>query len=194
MGRLKQAGFSLIQVLISVFVLTLGVIGAAGLQLAALRTSQQSAFQTGALQLASEMADRVRANHMQMRRQDAENPFLAVDYRSASDPAPQAPAALCHTVACDSGALAKFDIYEWEKRIKSTLPGGRARICRDSIPWDAAKGTLTWECNPGAGGNASLVIKLGWQGKGRNPDGSLIADAGTTFPPSVAIIVEPYIK
>lgn len=192
MGKLGQCGFSLIQILISVLVLTLGVIGAAGLQLAALRTSQQSALQTAALQLASEMADRMRANHRQMQRQDSDNPFLALDYRSAVDPQP--PAALCHSVSCDSAALAQFDIYEWQKRIKSALPGARARICRDATPWDSAKGALTWECNPGADNNASLVIKLGWLGKGSNPDGSMNADAGASFAPSVALTVEPYIK
>ena len=50
-----EHGFSLIEVLISVFVLAVGVIGAAGMQLTALRTTQQSVFQTKALHLATEM-------------------------------------------------------------------------------------------------------------------------------------------
>src|SRR5690606_15894095 len=56
-----ENGFSLIEVLVAVFVLAVGVIGAAGMQLAALRTTQQSSFQTRALHLAAEMADYMRA-------------------------------------------------------------------------------------------------------------------------------------
>ncbi|MFD2273251.1 type IV pilus modification protein PilV [Undibacterium arcticum] len=54
----QQGGFTLIEVLISVFVLALGVIGAAGMQLVAMRTGQQSGAQSLAVQLATEMADK----------------------------------------------------------------------------------------------------------------------------------------
>jgi len=57
----EHNGFSLIEVLIAVFVLALGVIGVAGMQLTAMRTSQQSAFQTTAVELPAEMADKMRA-------------------------------------------------------------------------------------------------------------------------------------
>ncbi|MGH8806965.1 MAG: type IV pilus modification protein PilV [Noviherbaspirillum sp.] len=192
MIRLKEKGFSLIEVLVSMLVVALGVIGAAAMQMTALRTSQQSRFQTLAVQLASEMADKMRANDSQMKQGDAANPFLVVDYKSVTDGEPAAPGKLCYAAACSGGDLAAFDIYEWKKRVKAVLPGGRVLICRDSAPWDSARNALTWNCSAGTEGSASLVIKLGWQGK--NPDGSLIKDADNTFPPSVALTVEPYIK
>lgn len=191
MRRIGRAGgFSMIEVLISILVLALGVIGAAGMQLSALRTTHQSSLQTTALQLAADMADRMRANDSQMRQPDKDNPFLAVNYRSATDDAPEEPSKLCYADACDSDELASFDIYEWEKRIKAELPSGRVRICRDASPWDETKKALSWSCSGDA--SASLVIKLGWQGK--NPDGSLIKDADKDFPPAVALTVEPYIR
>jgi type IV pilus assembly protein PilV len=192
MNKLNQGGFSLIEVLVAILVLALGVIGVAGMQLTALRASQQSAFQTAAVQLASEMADRIRANDNQMKLDDDANPFLAVDYKS--DVEPDAPPALCYAATCNGEELAKFDIYEWEKRVKATLPGGRALICRDSSPWDTTTGALTWKCSGGAGSSTSLVVKLGWQAKGKNPDGSSIIDSSKPVPPSVAITIEPYIK
>lgn len=192
MNRFRKNGFSLIEVLVSMFVLALGVIGAASMQLAALRTTQQSAFQTAALQLASEMADKMRANDSQMKQSGSANPFLMVDYKSDTDGEPTAPGKLCYADTCDGGELAEFDIYEWKKRIRATLPGGRVLICRDSAPWDSAAKGFTWSCAGGAESSAPLVIKLGWQGK--NPDGSLIRDAAKLFPPSVALAVEPYIK
>ena len=187
----KRNGFSLIEVLVSVLVLALGVIGAAGMQLTAMRTTQQSEFQTLALQLAAEMADKMRANDSQMKTGGA-NPFLSVNYQSAIEGEPTAPGKLCYASACNGEELAEFDIYEWKKRVKAALPGGRVLVCRDSAPWDSAKNALTWNCSAGAGDNASLMIKIGWQGK--NPDGSLIRDAVNVFPPSVALTVEPYIQ
>lgn len=192
MTKLNQVGFSLIEVLISVFVLALGVIGSAGMQLGALRTTQQSTFQTTALELAAEMADMMRTNATQMKL--ADNPFLKVNYQSASGTDPAPPGTLCYGNAsgCDAEALAKFDIYEWEKRIKLSLPGGRALICRDAAPWDSDVGTLAWTCAGPSADGAGMVIKIGWQAK--NPDGSLIQDAAKHFPPSVALSVEPYTK
>lgn len=188
MGKPELTGFSLIEVLVALFVLALGVIGVAGMQLAALRTAQQSAFQTGALELASEMADAMRANGKQMTLDDSQNPFLKVDYQSASGRAPIAPRMLCYggTADCGAGDLAQFDIYEWESRVKATLPNGRVRICRDDMPWDRITRSLSWGCDPSAG---SVVIKIGWRAK--NPDGSFTVDAGQQFPPQLALTVMP---
>jgi type IV pilus assembly protein PilV len=194
-NKSDQIGFTLIEVLISVFVLALGVIGVAGMQLIALRTSQQSAIQSVAAQLATEMADRMRANPEQMKLGDSDNPYLKpenVIYNSAVDTGPAAPVKMCYTAAknCSSAELAEFDIYEWKNRIKAALPGGRVAICRDAAPWDSVTGALGWACNGGSG--TAMVIKIGWQGK--NPDGSLIRDADGRFPPNVAVMVEPYVK
>lgn len=182
-------GFSLIEVLVSILVLSLGVIGAAAMQLTGLRTTQQSGYQSVALQLASELADKMRANDSQMKQIDGANPFLAIDYKSAEQGEPASPGS-CYGISCSGAELAEFDIYEWKKRIKAGLPAGRAVVCRDAAPWDSANGSLRWSCNGGPG--SSLVIKVGWQAK--NPDGSLIEDANSEFPPSVALIVEPYLQ
>lgn len=185
-----RVGFSLVEVLIAVFVLVLGVIGAAGLQLAAMRTSQQTNFQTNAVQLANELADKMRSNATQMDLPDASNLFLNMNYNSASDPAPTKPV-LCYTsiANCSSANLAAADIYEWQMRLNAALPSGRVVVCRDSAPFDSTVGALTWTCTPDA--NAGLTIKIGWRTK--NPDGSFNDSAGVT-PPGFALTVESYVK
>lgn len=191
MSKSEQDGFSLIEVLVSIFVLSLGVIGAVGMQLAALRTAQQSAFQTAALQLASEMAEKIRTNTDQMKLDDQANPFLALNYRSEEGD-PRTPSKLCDVEQCNAEELAQFDLYEWKQRIKESLPGGRAVICRDAAPWNAASDSLTWACRPGAGTNGTLVIKLGW--RSNHADHGADTQASTSSAPSLAITVGPYLR
>jgi type IV pilus assembly protein PilV len=190
MEKSNENGFTLIEVLISVLVLAVGVIGAARLQMGALQTSQQSAYQTAALQLAAELADKMRV-HGNMSG-PAGNPYLALDYTSA-DTALGKPVRTCYASSCDAEEAAIFDIHELKSRIKSVLPGGRIKICRDNRPWDSSAGALTWACTaPPEGGEAAIVIKIGWLGKGARPDGSKQKGAASDFPPGVAMAVKPY--
>jgi type IV pilus assembly protein PilV len=190
MNKTGAAGFSLVEVLVSIVVLAVGVIGAAGMQLTALRTAQQSGLQTTALQLAAELADRMRVNADQMRLADKANPFLGIDYKTV-DGTPEAPIANCFAVDCDGDQLAQFDLYEWRKRIQAGLPGGRAVVCRDSTPWDASSKRLAWDCEGKGATSASLVIKIGWRGK--DPGGKLAQELEGESVPAIALVVAPYV-
>jgi type IV pilus assembly protein PilV len=179
-------GFSLIEVLISVFVLTVGVIGALGMHMTALRTTQQSVFQSNAQHLAIEMADKMRTNVDQMHSSDEDNPYLQIDYQSASSVSDSVQVN-CYNGGnyCNAQQLAQFDIAEWLSRVDTALPGGRVRICRDAAPWDAAMQTYDWNCSSSMP-NAPIVIKIGWPDKS-SQDAS--ADDRQSFAPSVALMV-----
>jgi type IV pilus assembly protein PilV len=192
MINLKKNGFTLAEVLVSLFVLCVGVIGTAAMQLNALRMSQQTALQTMAIQLASEFADKTRVNVGQFSLIDEANPFLNLDFSSSEDV--PAPAKSCHAASCNRDELADFEIHEWKSRIKAALPGGQVRICRDSHPWDPAVGAFKWSCTASADdqNTSALVIKLGWHGKGKNPDGRVSDSSKGSPPPNIAITIAPY--
>ena len=181
----NEDGFTLIEVLVALFVLALGVLGAVGMQMSAMRTRHESSLMSNAVHLASGLADQMRANTDQMGHGDAGNPYLNLRYDAATDGAPGQPAALCYSLGsnCSSAQLASFDIYELEQSLFATLPGARVVVCRDAQVWDGARAALSWQC---AGTIAApIVIKLGWRGK--NPDGSATVDEAGQFAPSVAI-------
>lgn len=60
--RKKQSGFSLIEVLISVIILSMGLLGLGGLHLTSLQSANNAHFRTTASIAATELADRMRLN------------------------------------------------------------------------------------------------------------------------------------
>lgn len=159
----SSSGFSLVEVLVSVLVLAVGVIGAVGMQLSALRSTQQSAMQTIATQLAADLVERMRANPDVMRAEDARNPYLSVDFDTGSESVSNDPQPSCQQGKCDSSQIAHMDIRDWLTQLNDRLPGARAQICRDAAPWDDATGGMRWSCQIDPA--APVVIKLGWHVK-----------------------------
>jgi type IV pilus assembly protein PilV len=165
----------MLEVLVAVFVLALGVLGGAAMQLAAQRARYESGLQSQAAYLAGALAERMRANPAVS--------YLGFDYDAAAEPHPGPPAQLCHGGACSPDALAAFDWYELKLLVRERLPGGRALVCRDSAIIGGR--TLTWACSGGAA--APAVIKLGW--RARRPDGAADAGADGGARPGVALML-----
>jgi type IV pilus assembly protein PilV len=114
-GR-TQRGFTLLEILIALIVLSIGLLGIAALQGIGLRTSHGAQLTSQASLLAYDMADRLRAN-----------PQGLTDYVGFST----------EDTACDAnpgGNLAANDLWEWACSVQALLPGGRGAITRDAVP------------------------------------------------------------
>lgn len=162
-----QRGFTLIEVLVALFVLAIGVVGASAAQLAAQRTRQYAALTAEAGQLAVSLAARMQANPSLAAGPDPVNPYLSLDYDAAADGAPSSPASCFGNAACDPLALAAFDLHQTRLLVHGHFPGGRIAVCRDAAPWDDATRRYRWACSGGA--HAALAIKIGWHGSDELP-------------------------
>jgi type IV pilus assembly protein PilV len=140
----KPDGYTLIEALLALCILSIAAIGVAGLQWQAFSTIRQAALQGEALALAADIAERLRSL--------PQPASLFFD----SDALVSADAAGCADPAC---AAAAADLREWSGRLRARLPAARARICADAAPWDSARGGFSWDCR-GAG---PLLVKLGWR-------------------------------
>lgn len=180
----RHAGFSLTEVLVSIFLLSSGVVSVMGLQLASTRTTQQSAYQTTALLLAVDIADTVGAMMSDERRAHAVEPLFNLDYTSTPGTS-SATDGSCHFSSCGTSEFAAFEINEWKAHLAANFPTARLRICRDDNPWNEAAHAYKWDCSSGIA-DTPFVVKVGW--KVKNPDGSYSMD-GDSFPPSVVIPV-----
>lgn len=176
----RVSGFTLVEVLVAVLVLGLGVVGAAATQLGALRTRHDARLSSDAVQIASGLADRMRANAAQMALPDGANPYLALDFDAAADALPAPPPCYGAAGNCDGAQMAGFDLFETMQLVHAMLPAGRIVVCRDAQPWDAGRRALTWDCGGGAG--APVVVKVGWGGATQD-------DPAADAEPRVALLV-----
>jgi type IV pilus assembly protein PilV len=123
--RLCAAGFSLIEVLVAMFVVAMGILALAGLLQAATRYSKMSELRSTATLLANDIADRIRANPM-----GGEIGIGGYDITDKAFPSSLAPPhAPCNSEApCGPVDLAKVDLADWTARVHATLPKGSSWI------------------------------------------------------------------
>lgn len=151
----RARGFTLIEVLVAVLVLSLGVLGMVGMQASSLRANREARAQEVGTRMATELAELIRSNHTQARnRTAAANPYL-VDF---SITAPAA-ASDCFTASSctDRLAIAKRDVADWTGRAARLLPGVRVKVCYDNAPHGG--GLPEWACD---GAGETLYVKIGW--------------------------------
>jgi type IV pilus assembly protein PilV len=139
-----QRGFSMIEVLIAVLVLSIGLIGLASLQGVSLQFNNSAYLRSQATNLAYDMADRVRANRGVALAGGAYN--LAV---GDATPAP--------------GPLPATDLNEWRTALLNSLPAGTGEVEVDPV-----KNNLTivvcWDDSRGAGADGAPAACGGLMG------------------------------
>ncbi len=140
-------GFTLIEVLISMIILAVGLLGISGLQVTGLRSNASALLRSQATMSASDMADRMRANNIG---------FTAGNY---DQPAATANANCKTTAGCTPAEMASNDMSIWSTNISNTLPSGAGTVCLDSTPIDGASSAAA-ACD---GLGTSYAIKIWWQ-------------------------------
>lgn len=137
----RESGFGLIEVLVSVLILAIGLLGLAGLQTQSLRFNNESFFRTQATLLAMDLADRMRANREIISTTPGAYEFSAA--QTVPESYPQ-----CDASACSPAQLAEYDFAEWKKRAVEVLPGVSASVELDgsgtSVPWQTYTITLSY--------------------------------------------------
>jgi len=100
-----QQGSSLIEVLISILILAVGILGMGGLQLTSLQSSSDSVLRTQAVYMSYEILDRIRANSTAAMTA-IKNTSVELGEPSVSES--------CVTGTCTAAELFAFDILEWK--------------------------------------------------------------------------------
>lgn len=107
----KQQGFSLIEVLVSVVIMAVGILGVAGMQVVSLQQNRSSLLRAEAMQLASDILDRARANPTQ-------------DYSGISFADGPPGNSNCVANNCTAADMKDYDLAQWKCSINSEDSAG----------------------------------------------------------------------
>jgi type IV pilus assembly protein PilV len=145
----------MIEILVTLAITAIALLGAAGLQLRALRTGQNSQFRTQAVLLAADLAERMEANP---------NGAINGNYVVAASSTATQTNNLCAN-GCTSSGIATGDLYQWQNTIPALLP---------QPTWTVAQTSL-------AGNNpATYTITISWVDR-RSDTTYASAGSGETF-------------
>jgi type IV pilus modification protein PilV len=142
-----ERGFTLLEVLVAVVVLSFGVLGAVGLQAAALQANKEARYQSAAVALGRELGDLMRGNKDLAITTGSGNPYL-VDFTGTLPTANPA----CNPCTSQT-EVAQFNMRDWLTRARDTLPGVRVVVCFDATPYASgpARTAAAWRSSRWAG-------------------------------------------
>jgi len=181
----KSSGFTLVEVLIAVVILSIGLLGLAGLQTLALRQNTSSQLRSNAVELINELTDRMRANITSVNA----NP---TPYNAPVGTPPAGPGFDCMTnlgatnsgTGCNSAEMAAYDLFAWQTAVQQVLPGGLGTLlCTDSgDPGFLLAPPVNSDGNPCTVGSA-FIISVTWN------DGNLVG--GVPAPTTFSVTFQP---
>ncbi|UST54264.1 type IV pilus modification protein PilV [Comamonadaceae bacterium OTU4NAUVB1] len=165
-SRPRHSGFTLIEVLVAIVVLSFGLLGMVGLQAASLQANRDARLQSTAILLARELAEMMRGNK-EVSLRSANNPYLGEFAVNALVPPTTSYCLNVGAAPCPTKEdVARAQLTEWLGRVNEQLPGARVSICADGTPFGPT-GLPVWPCVAPAAAAATappagVVIKIGW--------------------------------
>jgi type IV pilus assembly protein PilV len=126
----QQKGFSLIEVLVTMVVISFGMLGIAGVIVNSLKNNQSAYARSQASVLANDIIDRMRANRTTA--EDASRPYNFNNLTTTETPS-------------GSGVVLN-DLTEWSTSLARSMPSGRGSIAIDAtnkvtviVQWDDSR-------------------------------------------------------
>lgn len=154
----RSAGFTLIEVLITIFVAGIGLLAVAGLQAMAKKFNYDAAQRTSASTLAQSLVESLRGNPG------------ALDGYLTADASTVAASVNCgsSSARCTPGELAAYDLWRWNQ----SLIGAEAKVDDENTGGLVEPTGCVY-----AGGTAGLyVVVVAWRGVTGLDEGTLAAD------------------
>ena len=145
--RMKSAGFSLLEVLITILLITVGVLGMVAMQGKAIQYTQDSVERTYAASLAYELLDIIRATPSELYKDNSPYLFSSLPSSVTGTCFDLSEAALSQQIGC------------WANRTRTLLPGA------DSL---GEHFTSCFSTEPGVcdDNGAALEIRMAWNASG----------------------------
>lgn len=155
-------GMTLIEVLISLVVLAIGMLGIAGILLLSNKANNSSYAKHQAVQCIYDIFDRIRANSSAA----IGGKYNISNISSSGAPSAVAqPSTLCNISSCNSSQMAAYDTWYWLTKDVSKLPNG--------------SGSITSALS-GVAGNTIITVTVQWNDSPAQATAGAIGASGTT--------------
>lgn len=138
---LVQRGFGMIEILVSLLVLAIGLLGLASLQTTSLTQTSEVRHRSQAILLADDLLERVRSNRDNIG-----------SYAIAEGNLPACNSAF----AIANNGVATNDLAEWKNSLACLLPSGNGSV---QINNNLVTVQIVWEDNTGGGNDGSLAME-----------------------------------
>ena len=145
-GVTLTRGFTLVEAMVALVVLAVGMLGIAGLYVTTLRSGGGAIYRMQAVNLAADLADRIRANR---------GANLAYAGAAANNN--------CYgtgSVDCAPALMAANDLLVWQQQIAAILPGGNGVVAVAPAATPPYTYTITISWTESGGVSPSYVLTL----------------------------------
>lgn len=112
---MRTNGFSLVEVLVALVVVSVGMLGVAGLYVNGLKAGRTAMFSHQAVTLAGDVADRIRAN-----------PRAGAAYHGSGNGVNHN--CIASGANCDAAQMAATDTFFWQQQADAVLPEGEVDV------------------------------------------------------------------
>jgi type IV pilus assembly protein PilV len=139
-----EKGFSLVEVMVALLVISIGMLGLAALYVETLRMNRTAIYRTQAVTLAADMAERIRANAL----------------AGAAYAAGAADSGCSDGVTnCTADQMAAQDLFDWQQATQALLPNGNAALAFVAGSPNVYTLTITWT-EVSQAGNLTYVMTV----------------------------------
>ena len=119
----RNRGFTLIEVLIAVIVMSIGLLGLAGLQTAGMRNNHTAYLRSQATVLAYDIVDRMRATRSRTVANLGQLTSYAIAIGTSASGSTD-----CSVNFCSSAQMANYDLVQWKAALNQALPLGDGSV------------------------------------------------------------------
>jgi type IV pilus assembly protein PilV len=187
--RKPAVGFTLIEVLVTIIIVSIGLLGLAGLQINGLRANMSSEARSKATLLASDIIERMRANPLGVDSEGYNGIHMTEDRCGGALGTPFCSnynnGAAIDAVDCTPAQMAAFDAWVWACGMPVADDVQRAGVTNQLINGVARVSCNATPCVPGS----SYTVTVSWDE--RRPNATDTDDAGDIHNQDIELVVTP---
>ncbi|MCB1690763.1 MAG: type IV pilus modification protein PilV [Halioglobus sp.] len=194
LGGRRQSGFTLIEVMISAVILSIGVLGIAGVLMMSKVYQHESIQRTLAVELADGIFERIRRNPAGVTGYDTGLQAPLGNASIADEPDPD-----CRGTSCDATQLASHDLWDWEQLLdgaSATVTEGEETI--NTVGLRNVRACIDFTADAGRVNTGIVDVVIQWQGLKETSDavaanGVVCGEAGDEDATWRQLIVSSYV-